>query len=441
MKRILCAAFALLLALSAVACAAPAAVEETPLPTATPEITAAPTPAPTENPTPSPTPEPVFAETKMDQTLFSAGKIRVSVTGVRHSENYMTYIDLSIENAATEAVSLQLDGLCLNDWQVDGVLENAQNITAGETRAASAIVSFVDDPSTSYLNISSIASVSIDLSMTSDVSGNLLLNRKSFSVAIPDAAPAADPAEGATLAYEDNNLAIYLQGIDGTLQHTRALLYKKPAAKWMSVTVDPVYAGYTNVVNHTYAVDPGKYRLLALDGTEVMTRENITSLHQLDLYLSLNQFDGRLNRPVIASIIDPNVAETVMSAPEAGPIVYQSELSYFILRNMGVTQFDGHEAILLDFENITQNYKKPLDLTAYASNPEITIDGTAFPLKTYCTNCYPATHGYLLLWAEGAPEGTLSSATSVSVGLKISRINGGHLDPIVDTGDFSFSLK
>ena len=443
MKRILCAAFALLLALSAVACAAPAAVEETPLPTATPEITAAPTPEPTENPTPSPSPmpEPVFTETKMDETLFSAGKIRVSVTGVRYSENYMTYIDLSIENAASEAVSLQLDGLCLNDWQVDGVLENAEHIQSGETRAVSAVVSFVDDPSAAYLNIPSLASVTIGLRMTSDVSGNLLLKRKSFTVALPDAAPAADPAEGATLVYEDNSLAIYLQGIDGTLQHTRALLYKKPNAKWMSVTVDPVYAGYTNILNRTYAVDPGKYRLLSLDGTEVMTRENITALHQLDLYLSLNQFDGRLNRPVIASIIDPNVAETIQNTPEAGPTVYQSELSYFILRNMGVTQFDGHEAILLDFENITQNYIKPLDLTGYASNPEITIDGTAYPLKTYCTNCYPTTHGYLLLWAEGAPEGTLSSASSVTVGLKIARINGGHLDPIVDTGDFSFNLK
>ena len=441
MKRILCAAFALLLALSAAACAAPAVVEETPLPTATPETTAAPTQEPTPEPTPAPTPEPAFTETKIGETIFSAGKIRVSVTGVRHSANYMTYIDLAIENGATEAVSLQLDGLCLGDWQVDGVLENAQNIAAGETRTAQAVVNFTDDPNAVYMNLSSLASVSVDLSMTSDVSGNLLLNQKSFTVALPEASPAADPAEGAALVYEDNNLAIYLQGIDGTLQHTRALLYKKPTAKWMSVTIDPVYAGYTNIVNRTYAVDPGKYRLLALDGTEVMTRENISALHQLDLYLSLNQFDGRLNRPVIASITDPNVAENVLSAPEAGPIVYQSELSYFILRNMGVTQFDGHEAILLDFENITQNYKKPLDLTAYASNPEITIDGTAYPLKTYCTNCYPTTRGYLLLWAEGAPEGTLSAATNVTVGLKISRINGGHLDPIVDTRDFSFNLK
>ena len=71
---------------------------------------------------------------------------------------------------------------------------------------------------------------------------------------------------------------------------------------------------------------------------------------------------------------------------------------------------------------------------------EITIDGTAYPLMTYCTNCYPTTHGYLLLWPEGAPEGTLSNAASVTVGLNIARINGGHLDPIVDTRDFSFEL-
>lgn len=443
MKRLLSALSAILLCLMLFACAAPAAPEPTPtpLPTATPETTEAPTPEPTQEPTPAPTPEPTFIETALDHTLFSAGKITVSVTGIRFSENNAAYVDLLIENASIASVSFQLDSLCLNDWQVDGALQDAQNVAAGETRKASAAVSFIDDPNASYMGIGSIASVTLSLSMTSDASGDLLIKQKSFTVPVPDASPAADPAESATLVYEDNNLAVYLQGMDTTLQHTRALLYKKPSAKWMSVTVDPVYAGYTNIVNRTYTMEPGKYRLLSLDGTEVMTRENITALSKLDLYLSLNQFDGRLNRPVLATITDPNVAETVMAAPEAGPIVYQSELSYFILRNMGLTEFEGHEAILLDFENITQNYIKPLDLTAYASNPDITIDGTAYPLKTYCTNCYPTTHGFILLWPDGAPEGALSSAASVTVGLKIARINGGHLDPIVDTRDFSFNLK
>lgn len=441
MKRMLYTALAVLLALAFVACAAPVAPAETPLPTATPEPAATATPEPTAEPTPAPTPEPAFSETAVNEKLVSAGKVVVNATGVRFAENYMTYVDLSIENGSAEAVSLQLGGLCLNEWQVEGLLENAANIAPGETRAASAVVRFADDPNAAYMNITALYSVTLSLSMTGDNSGNTLLKQKSFAFTLPGASEQPSPAEGATLAYEDNNMAVYLQGLDTTLQHTRALLYKKPTAKWASVMIDPVYAGYTNLVNRTYTVEAGKYRLLSLDGTEVMTRQNITQLQKLDLYLSLNQFDGRLNRPVIASLIDPNVTETIVNAPEAGPIVYQSELSYFILRNMGVVTFEGHEAILLDFENITQHYIKPLDLTAYAVNPEITIDGTAFPIKTYCTNAFPTTHGYLMLWAEGAPEGTLANATSVAVGLKIARINGGHLDPIVDTGNFSFNLK
>ena len=424
MKRILSAAAALLLVCSLAACAAAPVTEQTPAPT---EAAATPTatPEPTPEPTPAPTPEPVFTEIALDQTLFSKEKVVIRVVGIRFSANYMTYIDLSVENTSTAAISLKLGGICLNDWQVDGALENAEQIAAGETRAASAVVRFVDDPNAVYQNITSLAGASLSLSVWNDATGEAIMQQKNFSITIPDASPAGDPSEGATLVYEDKSLAVYLQGIDGTLQHTRALLYKKPGAKWMSVMIDPVYAGYTNIVNRSYIVEEGKYRLLSLDGTEVMTRQNITALHQLDLYLSLKLFDGRLNRPVVASLIDPNVQETVMSAPDAGPVVYQSVLSYCILRNMGVTQFDDHEAILLDLENITQNYLKMLDITAYPSDPSILVDGTAYPLMTYCTNAYPATHGYLLLWPEGAPEGTLAGASSVSVCLKVSRINGG----------------
>ena len=267
------------------------------------------------------------------------------------------------------------------------------------------------------------------------------MQQKNFSITIPDASPAGDPSEGATLVYEDKSLAVYLQGIDGTLQHTRALLYKKPGAKWMSVMIDPVYAGYTNIVNRSYIVEEGKYRLLSLDGTEVMTRQNITALHQLDLYLSLKLFDGRLNRPVVASLIDPNVQETVMSAPDAGPVVYQSVLSYCILRNMGVTQFDDHEAILLDLENITQNYLKMLDITAYPSDPSILVDGTAYPLMTYCTNAYP---GHARLPAAlagrraGRNAGRRKQRLRLPQGLAHQR---GHFDPIVDTGDFVIDLS
>ena len=436
-------ALALILAFFCLACApAPSmdandAVAQT---SATAEPTIAPTPEPTAEPTPSPTPEPVFVETTLSEKLYVANKITVTVTAVRFSANYMTYLDLSIQNASANAISLKLDGVCLNDWQVEGVLQDGEQIAAGETRTASVVVNFVDNPNATYMGITSLAGYTLDFYIVDDASGKNIGARVSKSVAMPDAVAVASPADGATLVYEDKNLAVYLQGIDDTLQHTRVLLYKKPKAAWKSATIDPVYAGYTNMVNHAYSIDAGKYLLLALDGTDVMTQQNITALAKLDLYLTLTQYDGRLNRPVLASIVDPNVSETVINAPDAGPIVYQSELSYFILRNMGVTQFEGHEAILLYFENITQNYIKQLDITAYASSPRITVDGTAYPLMTYCTNCYPTTHGYLLLWADGAPEGTLSAATSVTVALKISRINAGTLDPIVDTGKLTIPI-
>lgn len=441
MKRMLFLFAAVLLALATAACAAAPAAEPTAAPTAAVTATPAPTQAPTPEPTPSPSPEPVFAETTLSEQLFTSGKVTVTATSVRFSANYMTYIDLAITNASTASVSLALDGLCLNDWQVDGAIWDAGRIAAGETRAASVVVSFLDDPNAAYMNLVSLAGFTLDLSVLDDASGKAVAKHAGLSVALANAEPAASPIDGATLVYDDKSIAVFLQGIDGSLQNTRAILYRKPAASWMSVTVDPVYAGYTNIVNHTYALDAGKYRLLALDGTEVMTRQNITQLSELDLYLSLHLYDGRLNRPVVAVITDPNVSGTVLDAPEAGPIVYQSELSYFILRNMGVTEYDGHEALLLDFENITQHYSKPLDITAYASSPNIVIDGTAYPLSTYCTNSFPGTHGYLLLWPEGAPDGTLSAAASAEVRLKISRINGGHLDPIVDTGKLMIDMK
>ncbi|HSQ56389.1 MAG TPA: hypothetical protein VLM40_11670, partial [Gemmata sp.] len=92
------------------------------------------------------------------EKLFSAGKINVIVTGVRFSENYETFIDLSIENGSMAAVSVNLGAVCLNSWQVDGVLENGANIAAGETRAATVTVNFVDDPNAAYMGIASIAS-------------------------------------------------------------------------------------------------------------------------------------------------------------------------------------------------------------------------------------------------------------------------------------------
>ena len=438
MKRSLIFAIALALA---VFCAGCDVIETALLPSATPKATATPTPPPTPEPTPAPTPEPVFTETTLNSPLFAVKKVTVTVMDIRFSENYMTAIDLSVENASSAAVSLQLGGVCLNRWQVDGVLENAEAIAPGETRRSTIVVDFQNDPGARFMNLGYIAEMTLQISMTQDYSGETLLKQKNFVVPVPDVGPVGDPTQNTRIVYEDDTLILYLQEIDGSLQNVRLVLFHKPDAVWKSANVYPLYAGYTTVPHRNVPLMAGKYRLITLDGADVMARQGISALKNLDLYLSLTLFDGRLTRPVTATIVDPKVSETAMNAQDASPIVYQSALPYCILRNKGITQYEGHEALLLDLENITQVSGSLLYLTASASNPEITIDGTAYPLMTYCTNAYPATHGCLLLWPDGAPEGTLTNAKSVTIGLRISRINGGKLEPVLDTQNFSFDLQ
>lgn len=442
LKRLLAFYTAALLCFGLAACAETPAdsVDPTAEPTQAAAATAAPDAEPTAEPTPTATPEPAFIETELSQELFSRNQVTASVTGIRFSANYATYIDLSVTNDSAVPVSLQLDGLYLNDWAISGVLENCVDIPAGETRTGTISVSWVDDPMAVYMNISHIASFGCNLIVCNADTGDVIYEHRGLSVTVPDAEPAPDPLEGASLVYEDSNIALYLQGIDETLQSVRVILYKQPDAKWKSATVDPVYAGYTNLVNGTYPLDAGMYQFLYLDGSDVFAAENITDLSELKLYITLNLFDGRLNRPVIATITDPNVSETRLDAPDPGPIVYQSELAYCVLRYMGVIQFEGHEAILLDYENVTQNYIKQLDLTAFPSSSVITLDGTDYALDMYCTYSFPTTHGYIMLWADGAPDGTLGGASSATVRLKIARIHAGNLDPIQDTGLFTIDL-
>lgn len=425
------------------ACSAAPEPVETPLPTqtaaVTPESTAAPEPTP--EPTPSPTPEPAFVNAALDAPLFARGGVAITATGIRFSANYAAYIDLAIDNNSGSAFTLRLDGLYLNGWRVDGAVMDGENVQRGESRAASIAVLWNDDPTAVYMDISRIASFECSLSLLDPDNGKTLNARGGVTVEVPDAEPMPGPAEGLQAVYEDNNMIVYLQGIDQSLQNVRAVLYKKPKATWKSVTIDPVYAGYTHMLNNTYALDADKYQLLILDGTDVFESRGITSLSELDLYISMNMADGRQYRPVIAKILDPNVSETIASAPDLGPVVYRTELEYCILRYMGITQYDGHEAILLDFENISQNYKKKLDMTATVSDKNMTLDGVQYPLGIFVTYAFPTTHGSILLWPVGAPEGTLSAAGSAVVRLKIDRINGGRYDPIADTGEFTIDLK
>lgn len=443
LKRIAAIFIALLFLTSFSACSNTPTVPEgeTPAPTKEAAATSVPTAEPSAEPSPSPTPEPAFIESDVSGQLFSRNNVTASITGIRFAANYAAYIDLSIENTSSVPVRVTQNGLYLNDWSVQGVVENGDGIAPGETRAVTIDINWVDDPYAVYMNITHISSFGCNLIVSNSNTGETIYEHQDLNVAVPDAEPAPDPLEGAESVYEDGNLAVYLQGIDGTLQNVRVILYKQPTAKWKSATVDPVYAGYTNLVNSTYPLNAGKYLLLALDGSDVMAAQNITDLKELKLYITLNLFDGRLNRPVIATITDPNITETKLAAPDPGPIVYQSELAYCVLRNMGVIQFEGHEAILLDYENVTQNYIKQLDLTAFPSSAIITVDGTDYTLGMYCTYSFPTTHGYIMLWPEDAPDGTLSNATSATARLKIARIHAGNLDPIQDTGIFSIDLK
>lgn len=441
LKRILSISIAALLALSLLACAkapeAAVAAEPAPETTASP----APTPEPTAEPTPSPTPEPVFSETPLSQELFSRNKVTASATGIRFSANYAAYVDLSITNASDVSVTISQSGLFINGWSVQGVVENAEAIAPGETRSANIVVSWVDDPTAVYMNIASVATFKCNLVVSNADTSEVLYEHRALEVALPDAAPVTNQTEGAEPLYSDENFSVYLQGIDESLQHVRVILYKQPASKWKSATVDPVYAGYTNLENRTYPLEQGTYQLLVLNGGDVYAAQNITDLHELKLYISLNYFDGRLDRPVIVSITDPNVPEDKLNPPDPGPIVYQSELAYCVLRNMGVISFQGHEAILLDYENVTQNYIKLLDLTAFPISPLINIDGTDYTLDLHCTYSFPNTHGYIILWAKDAPEGALAGASSATVRLNITRIHAGHFDPIQDTGMFTIDLS
>lgn len=441
LKRILSLALTALLALSLFACAkSPAPAEATAAP-AEEATTPSPTPEPTAVPTPSPTPEPVFVDTPLSQELFSHNQVTINVNGIHFSVNYEAIVDLSIANNSSVPVTITQSGLFLNSWAVQGIVENAEAIAPGETRAANIVISWVDDPNAVYMNITQLSSFVCGFVVTNADTGEIIYEPRALSLEIPDAAAVPNPVEGAEKLFEDKNFAVYLQGVDDTLQHVRVILYKQPSAKWKSVTVDPVYAGYTNLVNGTYPLEQGTYLLLALDGSEVFAARNITSLKELNLYVSLNYFDGRLDRPIIVSIPDPKVTETKIDAPDPGPIVYQSKLAYCILRYSGIIQFEGHEAILLDYENVTQNYIKLLDLTAFPISPLINIDGTDYQLDMRCTYSFPNTHGSILLWAKDAPEGTLASAASATVRLNITRIHAGHFDPIQDTGMFTIDLK
>ena len=192
MKRVLISALALILAVSCAGCAViDVALLSATTPEATPVVTQEPTPAPTA----APTPEPVFTEITLNTLLFTAKDVVVTLTDIRFSKNYMTAIDISIENASNSTVTMQLGGVCLNRWQVDGALENAANVAPGETRRSTVIVNFQHDSGTAFMNLSAIAEVTLLLSLTEDFNGGTFLKQKSFVVAIPDAGPMEDNPE------------------------------------------------------------------------------------------------------------------------------------------------------------------------------------------------------------------------------------------------------
>ena len=96
-------------------------------------------------------------DTSVNQELFSRNKVSASVTGIHFSANYEAIIDLSITNNSADPVTVTQSGLFLNNWAVQGIVENAETIAPGEARAANIVVSWVDDPNAVYMNITQVS--------------------------------------------------------------------------------------------------------------------------------------------------------------------------------------------------------------------------------------------------------------------------------------------
>lgn len=443
MKRMLFALFALTILFCA-ACAAPEV-----LPAPTPHPTEALSaekatdpviePTPTLEPTPSPTPEPTLTTLSLQKEIFLRAGVSVTACDIQYAAGYLLSLTLLIENTSAQTVSVSVERAYINDFLVTSALDGAESIQPAETREATLTVPQMGGEALAAFGQTDFAALSLNLTLK-DKDGKEVYTQRGILLENP-ATTMSKPVLQAV--YEDDTLAVYIPGgTDYTLERFCAAICKKEGARWTGVRIDPVYAGYTHMINETYALDAGKYAPLLLDAGDIYAQYGVTQLGQMRLYLSLCFSGGRVNRPITATISDPNgLSDVVESREDTRPIVYQTKLAYALLRYDGIVEYDGHRAIRLDFENITQNYIKLLDITAYPSDPDLTIDGKTYRLSTDCTYAFPTTHGCILLWSDDIAGGIPENASVVTVRLKIARLNAGRLDPIEDTGYFDIPLS
>jgi hypothetical protein len=291
----------------------------------------------------------------------------------------------------------------------------------------------------SAMHIDSIHSILVSLEAveidTGKTVGSVVAKSK---ISTPDKMTAYVP-EGEQIL-DNKNLKILMLDHSEDYSNLRLYLEKKETGSFTNVSLDPVIGGYTNYVNDKVSLEKGTAAIYDLDLSAIIARHNISAFSEIDLYLTF-EYASKIDRAICSVIQIPDVSETIMDFdPEVGPIIFQDE--YCILRYIGIDHDAlGRDAILIDFENITQTYIKTLDLTVIPGYKLMELDGKEYPISVYPTYCWPYTHGYMLIWPQNAEDGTLSSASSAMVWLRITRIHSGHLDPVKSTGHMTFNLK
>ena len=327
----------------------------------------------------------------------------------------------------------------VNGWSTEAHVENAERLMPSETREITVVFDGIDTERFEAMHIDAIHSLLITLNAEEVDSGKTVGSVVAkANLSTPNRMTAYVP-EG-TQILDNKNLKILILDHSEDYSFLRLYLQKKDTGSFTNVSLDPVIGGYTDYINDKVSLEKGTAALYDLDISPILSRHNISAFSEIDLYLTF-EYASKIDRAICTKIQVPGEAETVMDFdPEVGPIIFQDE--YCILRYIGIDHDAlGRDAILIDFENITQTYIKTLDLTVIPGYKLMELDGKEYPIAVYPTYCWPYTHGYMLIWPEGAPEGTLASASSAMVWLRITRIHSGHLDPVKSTGHLTFDLK
>ena len=457
MKKIVCMKVALLLicaglAFAALACgrggspaeepAASPVAETVPGEETAPEPTAEPTPEPTAEPTPEPTASPAPEVTSLSDAVISRRDgFTFIAKDLLFAPEGLLRLTVAVENGTNKTAVPALASLTVNGWMMNGekLAFDAAPIAPGETGEA---VITVNGEDFSAMGIETAAELGCKFRLT-EQDGGEELSVQTGTVANPaaDAGYTDSFTRGETVLLDNKGLLVALQSCDPDMRTVTLYLEKKDKAAWASCCVAPICNGYTDYRNPFAVMEKGSRMLLTLDNGAIFDRNGVTSLASMDLYLT-TQTATKIDNSILLTVENPAGTATVAEErKDESPVVFQDK--YAILRYKGIdeTIFPDKSVILIDLENITQTYIKTMEIIAYPAHATIQLDGTVYPLESDCTYSYPTTHGYLMLWPVGAPEGALQSASEAAVKLKLSRFRSGHLDPVTDTGWFTIPLK